>query len=79
MSKVNRVFLAGDLNCKYPEWDANCTHANPAANLLRDVAKDNELIIRYTSSTLDIAVTKNQPKVQNIRTISAINSDHHPV
>lgn len=92
MSKGNRVLLAGDLNAKHPEWDANCVFTNPSGLLLRDFAEDNGLLVHYTEeptyfpdaanytpSTLDIAVAKNIPDIRNMRTIPTPSSDHDPV
>lgn len=91
MSLGNRVMLLGDLNSKHQHWDANCTVSNTSGRNLDEFAEREDYIIHYpeeptyfpfngnTPSTLDIAVTKNIPNVDNVRTISTMTSDHDPV
>lgn len=50
MLSGNRVVLMGDLNCKHPEWDANCNKPNKTGKLLREFAENNDLIIHYTET-----------------------------
>lgn len=84
--------MLGDLNCKHPHWDANCINSNKNGRNLEESAEKNDIIIHYTNepthfpfaqgqtpSTLDIAVAKNLPNIDNIRTIKTLTSDHDPV
>lgn len=91
MSSGPRVMLFGDLNCKHPHWDSNCSRSNTSGRNLDEFAESGDFIIHYpedptffpysgnTPSTLDIAVTKNLQNIDNIRTITTMTSDHDPV
>lgn len=87
----NKVLMFGDINAKHPHWDSNCMRPNPSGKILNEFAELNDFIIHYTDeptfypyngttpSTLDIALAKNLPNIQNIRIIKTLTSDHDPV
>jgi hypothetical protein len=83
-------FICGDFNSKHVFW--NCNRANPAGNILYDIFNRRNFLIdfpskptRYpdgvhgTPSTIDLVLTNGRHQTSELKTITALNSDHQAV